>query len=203
MQRMSVRVAQALLTEPSDNDEIWSRHDIHELAHAFGLHLELVCVCVCVLCVYCPQLLRPHCRLGTITHTHVCVLLLRCHALHVSSSSYKLCAAASAQSHTHTHTHTHTLSLSLSLTMQEEPARRPKSTSIRLHTTSATPNRSSTSNTNRSSTSNTNSPGDESSENGVEKSPPLAPMVVRTSPPGLQRSAPGARGGQGGHRCGP
>ena len=85
--------------------------------------------------------------------------------------------------------------------MQEEPARRPKSTSIRLHTTSATPNRSSTSNTNRSSTSNTNSPGDESSENGVEnveKSPPLAPMVVRTSPPGLQRSAPGARGGQGG-----
>ena len=82
--------------------------------------------------------------------------------------------------------------------MQEEPARRPKSTSIRLHTTSATPNRSSISNTNRSSTSNTNSPGDESSENGVEKSPPLAPMVVRTSPPGLQRSAPGARGGQGG-----
>jgi len=81
--------------------------------------------------------------------------------------------------------------------MQEEPARRPKSTSIRLHTTSATPNRSSTSNTNRSSTSNTNSPANESSENGGEKSPPLA-LVVRTSPPGLQRNAPGAWEGQGG-----
>ena len=46
-----MRVAQALLTEPSDNDEIWSRHHIHELAHAFGLHLELVCVCVCIVCI--------------------------------------------------------------------------------------------------------------------------------------------------------
>jgi len=120
-----------LLTEPSDNDEIWSRHDIHELAHAFGLHLELVCVCVCVLCVYCPQLLRPHCRLGTITHTHVCVLLLRCHALHVSSSSYKLCAAASAQSHTHTHT----LSLSLSLSLSHYAGRASSTPQKHLHST--------------------------------------------------------------------
>ena len=62
-----------LLTEPSDNDEIWSRHDIHELAHAFGLHLELVCVCVCV-CIVCvlspaasPPLPPRH------NHTHACV----------------------------------------------------------------------------------------------------------------------------------